>query len=56
MILVGPQIPQGVTTDAFVYLSDIAPTIYDYLHIKQPKTVEGLSMMPLINQKKKQHT
>jgi arylsulfatase A-like enzyme len=48
MIMVGPGIPKNKKTDNFTYLSDIAPTIYDYLHITQPSSVEAKSLMPVI--------
>jgi arylsulfatase A-like enzyme len=48
MIMAGPGIPQNKTAAGFTYLSDIAPTIYDYLHIRQPSTVEAKSLMPVI--------
>ncbi|MFT3845791.1 MAG: sulfatase-like hydrolase/transferase [Lacibacter sp.] len=53
MIISGPGIPRNVRSDAFVYLSDIAPTLYEYLHIKPPATTEAKSMMPVINGKTK---
>jgi arylsulfatase A-like enzyme len=43
MIMAGPGIPTGSSYDGFNYLSDIAPTIYDYLGERQPGTVEGKS-------------
>lgn len=43
MIMVGPRIPKGKTYDGFNYLSDIAPTVYEYLSVEGPKTVEGKS-------------
>ena len=49
MIIAGPGIPKNKQTTSFTYLSDIAPTIYDYLGIKAPSTVEAQSLMPVIN-------
>lgn len=49
LILSGQGIPQNKTTDNFTHLSDIAPTIYDYLHIPAPPTVEAKSLMPVVN-------
>lgn len=43
MIMSGPEIPNGSTYNGFVYLSDIAPTIYRYLGMTPPVTVEGKS-------------
>ncbi len=48
MIIAGPGIPTGKQSSAFAYLSDIAPTIYEYLGIAQPNTVEGKSLMPVL--------
>ena len=48
MIMAGPGIPQNKTTGNFTYLSDIAPTIYDYLQLDPPSTVEAISLMPVI--------
>lgn len=53
MIISGPGIPKNERSDAFVYLSDIAPTLYDYLHIKPPATTEAKSLMPVIMHQKK---
>ncbi len=52
MIFSGPGIPKNKKADGFVYLSDIAPTIYEYLKIPAPKTVEAKSLMPLIKDQK----
>ncbi len=48
MIISGPGIPKNVRTDAFAYLSDISPTLYDYLGINPPASVEAKSLMPVI--------
>jgi len=48
MIFSGPGIPKNVRNNSFVYLSDIAPTIYDYLKIKAPKSVEAKSLQAII--------
>jgi len=48
MIFSGPGIPKNVRNNSFVYLSDITPTIYDYLKIKAPKTVEAKSLQAII--------
>jgi len=48
MIFSGPGIPKNVRNNSFVYLSDITPTIYDYLKIKAPKTVEAKSLSSII--------
>ncbi len=43
MIMKGPGIPTGKAFPGFVYLSDIAPTLYDMLKIKAPPTTEARS-------------
>jgi arylsulfatase A-like enzyme len=48
LIISGPGINKNKKTDGFVYLSDIAPTIYDYLNIKAPATVEAKSLLPML--------
>lgn len=52
MIISGPGIPKNTRTDAFAYLSDISPTLYDYLGINPPATVEAKSLMPVVNNPK----
>jgi arylsulfatase A-like enzyme len=52
MIFSGPGIPENKKADGFVYLSDIAPTVYEYLNIPAPKTVEAKSLMPVIKNQK----
>jgi arylsulfatase A-like enzyme len=41
-------VPINKKTEGFTYLSDITPTIIDYLQIKRPASVEGISLMPVI--------
>lgn len=48
MILSGPGVPMNKKTDAFTYLSDITPTIIDYLQLLRPSSVEGHSLLPVI--------
>lgn len=52
MIMSGPGIPAGLRTNAFVYLSDITPTILDWLNMPKPPTIEAQSLMPLVSQRK----
>jgi arylsulfatase A-like enzyme len=49
MIIAGPGIPKGSRYEGFNYLSDIAPTLYDYLHIQAPPTVEATSLKPVFS-------
>jgi arylsulfatase A-like enzyme len=53
MIVKGPGVKQGQRSDAFVYLSDITPTVLDYLRVDIPSTVEAKSLLPIIAQDKK---
>ena len=48
MIFSGPGIPKNVKNNSFVYLSDIAPTIYEYMNIQAPKIVEAKSLGPIL--------
>lgn len=48
MILSGPGIPINKKTEGFTYLSDITPTIFDYLQLPRPSSVEGRSLLPVI--------
>jgi arylsulfatase A-like enzyme len=47
MIIAGPGVPKGTKYEGFNYLSDIAPTLYEYLNIKAPATVEAKSLVPV---------
>lgn len=51
MIMRGPGVPPNSSNQSFVYLSDIAPTLYAYLDIPPPPSVEAKSLLPLIEQK-----
>jgi arylsulfatase A-like enzyme len=53
MIIAGPGVPKGSKYEGFNYLSDIAPTIYEYLHITAPSTVEGRSLMAVFSDRSK---
>jgi arylsulfatase A-like enzyme len=50
MIIAGKGVPKGTVYKGFNYLSDISPTIYNYLDIPQPNSVEGKSLMPVFSQ------
>lgn len=52
LIFSGPGIPANVRSGAFTYLSDISPTLYDYLGLKQPSSVEAKSLMPVFRNAK----
>jgi arylsulfatase A-like enzyme len=48
MIMSGPGVPINKKNDGFTYLSDITPTILDYLKIQAPSSVEANSLLPVI--------
>lgn len=49
LILAGPGLPQGERRDAFVYLTDVFPTLCELTGIPAPESVEGKSVMPLVH-------
>jgi arylsulfatase A-like enzyme len=54
LIIAGPGIPKGKSTTAFTYLLDIFPTLCDVLAVPRPEGLEGESLRPLWEGKKKQ--
>lgn len=48
LVMTGPSIPSGTSTDALVYLQSIFPTTCDLAGIPAPPTVEFKSLLPLI--------
>jgi len=49
LIISGPGIPTGKSTNAFIFLNDIFPTIADYLDQEIPSSVEGISFEELFD-------
>ncbi len=47
LVVSGPGIPQGASTDAFTYLLDLFPTLCDVLNVVPPSGLEGVSLRPL---------
>jgi arylsulfatase A-like enzyme len=47
LILAGPGIPRGGSTQAFTYLLDLFPTLCDLLDLPPPAGLEGESLRPL---------
>lgn len=47
LIIAGPSIPAGKTTDAFTYLFDLFPTICDLISTAPPEKLAGASLMPI---------
>jgi arylsulfatase A-like enzyme len=52
LIIAGPGIPKGKSTQAFTYLIDVFPTLCDVVGIAPPKAAEGESLRPLWEGKK----
>jgi arylsulfatase A-like enzyme len=50
MIIAGKGVSKGTIYKGFNYLSDISPTIYNYLDIPQPNSVEAKSLLPVFSQ------
>jgi arylsulfatase A-like enzyme len=48
LILAGRGIPRGKRSEAFCYLLDLYPTLCDLAGLSYPDTVEGLSLLPVI--------
>ena len=48
-IFAGPGIPEGKTVDALTYLYDVFPTVCELTAVACPDTVEGRSLVPLMN-------
>jgi arylsulfatase A-like enzyme len=51
LIFAGPGIQQNMKTDAYAYLFDIFPTICEMLDVSIPKSVDGTSLVPAMNDK-----
>ncbi|MGB5983187.1 MAG: sulfatase [Nonlabens sp.] len=47
--VVGPQVEKKKITDALVSHVDIMPTILDFLNLDAPETVQGKSILPILN-------
>jgi len=52
LVFAGPGIPAGKRTDALCYLLDVFPTLCDLSGIAVPETVEGKSLLPIIQGQK----
>jgi arylsulfatase A-like enzyme len=48
LIIRGPNLPANKRSDAFVYLYDVFPTIFELAGLKTPDTVEGHSLVPIM--------
>lgn len=52
LIFAGPGVPKG-ETPSFAYLHDIFPTVCDMIGVEIPKSVDGKSLLPVIQGKEK---
>jgi len=52
LIISGPAVPRDKRSDALAYLYDVYPTLCDLVGIEPPKSVEGLSLAPIIRGEK----
>lgn len=52
LVFCGPGIPEGKKTDAYCYLYDIFPTLCNMTGLSQPSSVEGESLLPVIDGEK----
>ncbi len=51
LIFAGPGIPRGKSVNAFAYLFDIYPTLCDFVGAAKPASLEGKSLLPVIQGK-----
>ena len=48
LLFAGPGVPKAKQSDAFCYLLDIGPTLYELAGVKLPESVEGRSLAPIL--------
>jgi arylsulfatase A-like enzyme len=51
LIFAGPGVPQGKHVQAMCYLLDALPTVCELAGVKQPASVEGMSLVPVMTGK-----
>lgn len=49
LVFAGPNIPKGEYRDQYVYLLDVFPTLCELTGIEIPASVEGQSLLPIMN-------
>jgi arylsulfatase A-like enzyme len=54
LIIYGPGVPKGKTSEAFVYLSDLFPTLAELCSLPAPEGIDGQSLASLISGKLKE--
>ncbi len=47
LVIIGPGVPAGESTDAFTYLFDLYPTLCDMVGIEPPDDLRGVSLRPI---------
>ena len=53
LVIAGPGVPRGKRSDALCYLLDLAPTILEFTGIPSAPTIEGKSLVPVIDGRSK---
>jgi arylsulfatase A-like enzyme len=48
LVIGGPGLPKGKRNEAYAYLFDLFPTLFELTGATAPSTVEGVSLVPLI--------
>jgi arylsulfatase A-like enzyme len=48
LFLAGPGVPKGLRLDNYAYLLDVYPTLCELVGVETPATVEGLSLVPMM--------
>jgi arylsulfatase A-like enzyme len=54
LIIYGPDIPKGKISEAFVYLSDLFPTLAELCSLPSPEGIDGQSLVSLIKGNRKE--
>ena len=49
LIICGPGIPEGVTSEALVYLLDVYPTLSALCNVPSPEETNGVNLVPVIS-------
>ncbi len=52
LVMAGPGIPAGETRDTLCYLLDVAPTAIELIGLERPATVEGISLVPALRDRR----
>jgi arylsulfatase A-like enzyme len=55
LLLAGPGVPRGRRSEALCYLLDLFPTLCDLAGIAVPPSVQGLSLLPLLQGRASKH-